>query len=439
MVFALVSSLMFSRLFTRAVVSAKRDEMMKKAAGLSGALSDALETGRQGGRMQGQGGYAAFVRALSQAEPNLWVLDEQLNFLSSGRMMSRRLEYERLPVDAGALVQGVFRGETAISEGFSELTGVPTFTVGAPIYQDEKVVGALLLNDAVAGTEAAAAEGLRILLWSAAAALLVSILLATWLSHSFTRPISRVRQTALSLARGDYGARTGLTGRDEIAELAQAVDTLSQRLEEARQDSQRQEQARRDFLASVSHELRTPVAVMKASLEAMRDGLVTDADKRQQYVAQMLRETQGLHVLVNDLLELARLENPAFPIERTPLILQDVTRDALRAAERLAHPKGITLDAALSPDPLPFSGDYARLRQMLLIVLDNAIKFSPRESRVTVSLQKGEIRISDQGPGIPKDELPRLFQRFHRQQKEDSPRAAGWGSPSPGRSPSGTI
>lgn len=431
MVFALVSGLMFSRLFTRAVIDAKRDELMQKAARLSGALSDALGTVPKGGRMQGQGGqmmnYTAFVRALSLAEPNLWVLDEQLNFLSSGHMMGRKLEYSALPKDAGALVEGVFQGRSAMSEGFSELTGEPTFTVGAPIYQEDRVVGALLLNDAVAGTDAAAAQGKRILLWSAGLALLVSILLAVWLSHSFTRPISRMQETALRLSQGDYGARTGIKGQDEIAQLAHSIDTLSQRLKEAKDESERQEQARRDFLASVSHELRTPVTVLKASLEAMRDGLVSDPEKREEYVSQMLSETQGLHVLVNDLLELARLENPGFPIEREPLILQDVLKDAIRAAERLAAPKNIAIDAKIHPDPLPFEGDYARLRQMLLVVLDNAVKFSPEESRIDVQLSDHEIAVTDQGPGIPDEDLPHLFQRFHREGKARADQGSGLG------------
>ena len=123
--FALVSSLMFRRLFTESIKESKQAEMLDRASYLSGMLSQALAGTRSGGAMMGGqgGGYANFVRLLTQAEPNLWVLDENLEFLSSGRMMGMMLEYKDLPPDAEQLVRDVFRGGTSFSEGFSELAG----------------------------------------------------------------------------------------------------------------------------------------------------------------------------------------------------------------------------------------------------------------------------------------------------------------------------
>lgn len=429
LLFAVVSSLMFRSLFTGWIKDSKKAEMLSRAASLSSMLTEALEGTRPGGmRAGGQGGsYTNFVRLLTESEPNLWVLDENLEFLSSGGMMGRTLEYGTLPPDAEQLVRDVFQGDTAFSEGFGSLAGVPTLTVGAPIYQGERVVGALLLNGAVSGIEEAIRKGQGILLYSAAAALLFSILLSILLSYSFTRPINRMKMTAQRLSEGDYEAKTGLSQEDEIGELAGSIDVLSGRLREAREERERQEQLRRDFLANVSHELRTPVTVLRGSLEALHDGVVAEPGMVREYYRHMLNETQGLQRLVNDLMELARLQNTDFPIESAPLLLQDVLTDALRSAERLAQGKAISIHRDVAQAPVPFQGDYARLKQMLLIALDNAIKFSPAGSALHVGMDSQGISVRDEGPGIPKEDLPYVFDRFHKSRSEENRQGSGLG------------
>jgi len=289
------------------------------------------------------------------------------------------------------------------------------------------VVGALLLNDAVSGIEKAIASGQRILLYSAAAAMLLSILLSVIFSYSFTRPIYRMKATAGRLSEGDYNAKTGLTQNDEIGELASSIDTLSDRLREAREAGQRQEQQRNDFLANVSHELRTPVTVLRGSLEALFDGVVTEPGMIRDYYRQMLKETQGLQRLVNDLMELARLQNADFPIQSAPLSLQDVLLDALRGAERLAQGKGIRILRDIPQASVPFTGDYERLKQMLLIALDNAVKFSPPQSALHVQMETNTISIRDEGPGIAQEDLPHIFDRFYKSRSEENRQGSGLG------------
>lgn len=427
LLFALVSSLLFRSLFTRAVTDSKRQEMLSRATSMAQTLGQSLQ-GRHGpGGPGGQGSLASYVRLVTQLEPNLWVLDDRMQVLTGGRMADRSFAYDQLPPDAGRLVQQVFEGRSPFSEGFSELVGYPTLTVGVPIRRGQQVVGALLLYDAVSGIEDAARQGQRLLVYSVAAALLLAILLAWGLSHQFTRPINRIRLTALRLAQGDYQAKTRLKQRDEIGELAGAVDELSERLEEARRAAGQEEQRRQDFLANVSHELRTPVTVLRASLEALHDGVVSDPAEVQAYHGQMLNETKGLQRLVNDLMELARLQNDGFPIERQPLLLQEVLQEALRSAERLAGAKQISLVKEIHRDPLPFEGDYARLKQMLLIVLDNAIKFSRPGGSVRVRLEEGLVEVVDHGVGIPPEELPHVFDRFRSSRSEENRQGSGLG------------
>ena len=423
--FAAVSGVLFQTLFTRQTLETKKTEMLERATSLADTLSGLLsENGNQ--MMQG-GGYGAYTRLLGVMETNVWVLDENLQFLSQGHMMGRTLTYSDLPADAEALVQQVFQGQTPFSEGFSDLLGAPTLTVGVPIRQGDTVAGALLLHDAVSGIRAVSSQGVRISLLSGAAALLLSVLLAAGLSLSFARPLDRMNQTALRLTNGDYTAKTSVVRRDEIGRLARALDGLSDRLEEAKKATERQNQLRQDFFANVSHELRTPVAVLRGSLEALCDGVVQAPAQVDEYHRQMLSETLSLQRLVNDLMEWSRLQNTDFPIERSPVLLNDILADALRSAQLMAEKKGVSLTSTVADQPIGFQGDYGRLKQMFLIVLDNAVKFTPAGGRVNVALSLGCVSIADTGVGIPADELPYIFDRFRKARTEENRLGSGLG------------
>lgn len=424
--FALVSSLLFSSFFTQAVIKNKRQEMQDKARTLSQALGDALlDSGRPG--RGGRGGYGEAVRMLTQAQDNIWVLDENLAFLSAGRMAGRTLSYKELPPDAERLVREVFQGQQPFTEAFSELMGYPSLTIGVPIYQGDRVAGALLMHDAVAGIQEAAREGQRLLLYAGGLALALALVIAALLSFSFTRPIQGMKAMAQRLMAGDYGARTGITSKDEMGELADALDQLGLRLLEARAAEERQDQQRKDFLAAVAHELRTPLTVLRASLEALQDGVVQEPAKVAAYHGQMLSEVNSLQLLVNDLMELARLQNPDFAIEKAPLSLEAVLEDALASARQLAPDKALDFTLEVAAPDAPFPGDEARLKQMLLIVLDNAVRFSPQGGRISLALEDNSIQVQDQGPGIPEEELPHLFDRFHRHREGAAPEGSGLG------------
>jgi signal transduction histidine kinase len=420
----LVSGTLFQALFTNHTMQTKKEEMLRQAQTLAESLSSVMGDMKMGG--QGAG-YGALVRAMALIEPNVWILDEQLNFLAAGHMSATMLQYADLPEDADTLVQAVFAGRTPFSEGFSDLLGLPTLTVGVPIWQGSVVAGALLLHDGVAGIQEASAQGVRLMALSGLAALLVATLLATALSNRFAKPLNRMQQTAQRLTEGDYQAVTGIRQNDEIGKLATAMDQLSQRLFDAKTEADQQEQLRRDFLANVSHELRTPVTVLRGSLEALCDGVAQPGPQTAAYHSQMLRETIALQRLVNDLLDLSRLQNPAFPIENTTVNLQDALTDVLYSAGQLARPRGIRIERHIPAEPVFLQGDYGRLRQMFMIVLDNAVKFSPMDGEITVMLTSRSVSIADQGPGISPEDLPHIFDRFYKLNNEANRQGSGLG------------
>ena len=188
---------------------------------------------------------------------------------------------------------------------------------------------------------------------------------------------------------------------------------------------------RRDFLASVSHELKTPITVIRGLLEMMTAGLVTTEDKRQNCLAQMQKNILGLQRLVQDLFELSRLQNSDFTFEKEELNLIDPLNDAIQSAKQMAKSKSVTVMLTTEPSPIILEGDYVRLRQMFLTVLDNAVKFSPTKGTVTVSVNQSEnswnISVTDEGEGIPKEELPHIFEKFHRQKDKKNNEGTGLG------------
>ena len=325
-------------------------------------------------------------------------------------------DYTELPPDAETRLEEIFSGKNVSGESFSAMLDVPSVTAGAPIRDAAgNVTGALLMHRRLSDIHASEAAGFRILAIALVLAFLLAALLSFLLARRFIRPLSRMEQTAAALANGDYNTRSGIHQDDEIGSLAKSLDVLAQRLEEAAGERSKLDAMRRDFFTSISHELRTPLTVLRGSLDALSAGLVEDGEKRRDYLAQMQANLLHLNRLVNDIFDLARLENPDFVIEKTDVDLSDALRDAVRAARRLAAPMSVELRLGETP-PIPMRGDYGRLRQMLLAVLDNAVKFSPEGGAVEIGVERFEdrwrIAVTDHGPGIAADLLPHIFDRF---------------------------
>ena len=196
------------------------------------------------------------------------------------------------------------------------------------------------------------------------------------------------------------------------------VSLLENRLAEAVANAESERQTSRDFVSAVAHELRTPVAVIRGSLEALCDGIICEREQVKEYHRQMLNESIYLQRLVTDLLEFSRLQSQSFSIVREPVNVSDVVSDVCRGIRRIADEKGVALERAENSSVFIVKGDYARLRQMLIVILDNAVKFTDRGGKVTVSerIEDGKfyLTVTDTGIGISEEELPLIFVKFHR-------------------------
>jgi signal transduction histidine kinase len=419
----------FLAVFRSQIMKSEKSDLEARAVSIAGVLSDYMNNNNGGGAMGGgRVGYGAYLRLIDDiAMSDVWVVDENLNLITESQMSGVNYNYADLPADADRVVKEVFEGKTTFSEGFSSLLSEPTLTVGTPIIINGEIAGVVLLHAPVEGINAATMQGVGVLSVSILAALLLSVLLSVVLALSFTRPLNKMKNAALVLAEGNYSAKTGVQQNDEIGELAGAIDMLSERLLDARRESDRLDQMRRDFVANISHELKTPVTVIRGSLEALCDEVVTEPSQVKSYLAQMLGESLHLQRLINDLLDLGKVQNPDFRMEMQEIDLRDVLCDAVRSASQLAREKNVTIRQSCDGPAPRLIGDYGRLRQMFLIILDNAVKFSPAGEEVTVTLEGNAVTVRDRGSGIAEEDLPHIFDRFYKTRSEENKSGSGLG------------
>ena len=195
--------------------------------------------------------------------------------------------------------------------------------------------------------------------------------------------------------------------------------------------SERLEQLRRDFVANVSHEFRTPLTVIRGSVEAIVDGTVEDSEDIQRYHHRILSETRGLERLVGDLMELSRLQSGKIRISKTSIHIPSLLSDLVKSLQTIADQKEIKILYQPQPDLPPFLGDYDRLRQLFVIFLDNAIKYSPTNTLVSIESRSIDSTLSiivrDQGYGIAADELPFIWDRFYKADKSRKGLGTGLG------------
>ncbi len=419
-IFSIIISGVFLVLFKQYTVDLHKTQLQNYAQSLAQSLSS--------GRRYNGMGYGAHLYFSSEIMGyNVWIVDENMNVITPRnmqhhKMMHANYTFSELPPNASEVIREVFQDKTVFSEGFSDVLSQLTLTVGVPIKDaNGKVWGAVLLHSPVEGTTDGIYQG-RIIL-----ALIIVLALAILFSYFFTKPLTKMKSVAMQLAEGNYQAKCNIKQKDEVGELANVMDLLAGRLDEASKESLKLEQMRKDFVSNISHELRTPVTVIRGSLEALCDKIITDPKQSDEYHLQMLNEAKFLQRLVGDLLDLSRLQNPDFAIEKQELNLNDVIYDVVRSARQIAKNKNININIDLENPNLKISGDYGRLRQMFLIILDNAIKFSFENNKVDVLVKNDTIIIRDYGIGINEKDLPHIFDRFYKTHGEHNKVGTGLG------------
>jgi signal transduction histidine kinase len=255
--------------------------------------------------------------------------------------------------------------------------------------------------------------------------------LGYFLSMALTDRMVVLSQAAQDIARGRLSARVPVSGRDEMASLAQTFNEMAQQLEVAAEQQRELDHLRRNLIAWVGHDLRTPLASIRAIVEALADGVVEDSDTVQRYLRTAQREIRSLSQLIDDLFHLAQLEAGGVPLERSPNSISDLISDTMESFAQLALRREVTVRGSAAPGVDPVFMDTKQIGRVLSNLVGNALRHTPPggvvEVRAVRTATGVRVDVHDSGEGIPADDVPHIFERFYRGEKSRNRTTGGAG------------
>lgn len=429
-VLVLLVGVVFFRLYSRNTIHEFREQLEIDA----GEIADKVEEYSESGEKNGYSDYMDATQALLESQNvDVWIMPyyKSINHLRSAYTNSN-LKYKELSKGMSRVMKRVYTKDGVYSNyGYDDMYDEELIRAGAPVHDSGgNVIGGVLLNANYAKRVETVDNVEKTVFIALLSAWFVSMCISFLLSKQLSGPISKIGRTARILAEGAYETKTGVSVSGEIGELAETVDVLSDRLAENEKLRKEIDRSRMDFFANVSHELRTPITVMRGYTETLNDGIITDNDKIKNMYERMLNECKGMERLVGDLLTLSKMQNPDFMLNLEPVSLVQIFENAVKSARVLSEKKNITIRMEYNDEYCFMSGDYDRLRQMFLIILDNAIKFSHENSYIDIKLEKGEklkASIKDYGIGIDEDMLPYIFEKFYKSKLQMNEKGSGLG------------
>ena len=225
-------------------------------------------------------------------------------------------------------------------------------------------------------------------------------------------PMDELLAAANRVAEGDYSTRVYEKGPAEVLSLTKAFNSMTSRL-------QVNDQQRRALLADVSHELRTPLTIIQGNLEGVLDGLYPADETR---LRSILEETQVLSRLIDDLRTLALAESGTLKLRHEPTDLAALVREIVAGYQSQSDAAGVRVEMSLPEGELLLDMDPERIRQVISNLMNNALRYSPRNGLVRISLsesistsdKQAVISVADNGPGIAREDLPHIFDRFYK-------------------------
>lgn len=262
-------------------------------------------------------------------------------------------------------------------------------------------------------------------------AAIIAMTYGVFVASSVADGLRELAQTARAVAQGELDARVRVTGRDEVAQAAIAFNEMAEQLETAASQRAQVDKMRQDLIAWTSHDLRTPLTSIRAMVEALHDGVVSDEETVRRYYSTIRSEVVALNRLIDDLFELAQLEAGGRPLERADHSLSDLISDALESFQALAQKRQVRLDGDVAGSIDPVFVNAPRISRLLNNLIINAIQFTPAGGSVRVRARpSGEgvtITVEDSGPGFPEADLPRVFEQFYRGEEARSRATGGAG------------
>ncbi len=296
----------------------------------------------------------------------------------------------------------------------SDYTDIRTLTIVKPLSSQEGELGRITLNYDMSDIYASLSELYFDIFAAALGAVLLTAAITYIITKRITRPVSQMTDVVNAISHGDYQARVKLEQSDELGLLAKSFNDMADRVSGL-------DRARREFVANVSHELRSPLTSMRGFLEAMEEGVIPPAEHNK-YLNIVLDENRRMAAIVNDLLDMARIESGQYKITRSVFDLQELIARSLLTFESRIEEAGIKVEVKLPSQSVYVDADRDRIDQVLHNLVDNAIKFTLEKDgmigvNVTADKQRARVTVLNRGNTVDPEDIPRLFDRFFKAEK----------------------
>ena len=274
-------------------------------------------------------------------------------------------------------------------------------------------------NALIAENAGAYTSSRNLLVGAAAGTIVLALLLGFVLSWSLIGPIQRIDSRLAAIASGNFSGHVDVTNRDELGALAANVNRMNDELQRLYRELETASRHKSEFLANMSHELRTPLNAIIGFSQVLRDGLFGEVNaKQEEYLEDILTSGHHLLALINDVLDLSKVEAGQVQLELAPFSIQDALERGVSMVREQATRNGVQVTLHANDGLHVVTGDERRVRQVIFNLLSNAVKFTSAGGSVDVTATRanGEVRVSvaDTGPGITEDDLGRIFEEFQQ-------------------------
>lgn len=322
---------------------------------------------------------------------------------------------------------------TALSgkEGYAYDPTANYMDVALPISGDSGSDGYIIyIQDNKTSVQQLNSQLVHIILEALLVGLVIAVLFGLLLAKTLVTPIQRLTRAAERMAKGDFTNKPENSSADELGAFTRTFNDMAGQLEQSIDDMRRSEQTRREFVANVSHELRTPITSVRSYAETLVEAEDLDPETRKQFLGVILRESDRMAQIVQDLLTLSNFDagrsGCVFDWFSFAQSVEDVY-NAVRMEAQKKHEFCLEIQSGLPQ----IRGDRARIEQVLLNMVSNALKYTPEGGRVEVTAGAGDgtvwCAVRDNGIGIPKEDVSRVFERFYRVDKARSRQSGGTG------------
>jgi signal transduction histidine kinase len=274
-------------------------------------------------------------------------------------------------------------------------------------------------NDLIAQNASAYASSRNLFIGVAAGAIVLALLLGFVLSWSLIGPIQRIDSRLAAIASGDFSGHVAVSNRDELGALGANVNRMNDELSRLYKELETTSRHKSEFLANMSHELRTPLNAIIGFSQVLRERMFGEVNaKQEEYLDDILSSGNHLLSLINDVLDLSKVEAGQVELEVAPFSLRDALERGVVMVRERATKDDVRVALATAPEVDVVEGDERRIRQVIFNLLSNAVKFTPAGGAVEVSAARvdGEVRVSvaDTGPGLALEDHDRIFEEFQQ-------------------------